>query len=44
MIADIGMYGVGIVYRCCATRQGDNLSLWREDIDGIGEKIDFDVL
>ena len=42
-VADIGMYGIGEVDSCRATRQREDFPFRRKDIDLAGKQIDLDV-
>ena len=43
-VSDVGVDGVGEVYGCRTLRQRENFAFRRQDIDFVGEQIDFDVL
>ena len=43
-MTDIGVYGIGKVNRRRTLRQGEDFAFGRQDIDFVGEQIDFDVL
>ena len=43
-IADIGVHGIRKIHDGCTARQTQDLSFWREDIDFVGEQVDFDAL
>ena len=43
-VSDVGVDGVGEVYGCRAFGQRENFAFGRQDIDFVGEQIDFDVL
>ena len=42
-VADVGMHGIGEIYRSGAARQRHDLALGREYIHLIGKEIDFQV-
>ena len=43
-MTDIGVNGIGKVNRRRTLRQGEDFAFGRQDIDFVGEQIDFDVL
>ena len=42
-VADVGVNGVGEVYGRRSFRQGKDFAFGRQDIDFVGEQVDFDV-
>ena len=42
-VADVGVHRVGEIDTGCTPRQAQDLALWREDVDGVGEEVDLDV-